>query len=53
MDYGFSKLKLRKIFAETVDGVKSVGLMRKLGMEPEEIQENPADLYVYTIVNHI
>lgn len=53
--YGFNELKLHKIFAEAVDGVKSVGLMKKLGMRLEGLQRsqtkdndgNWADLYLY------
>ena len=46
-----------KIFAETIDTVKSVGLMKKFGMQLEEIQRsqtkdndgNWADLYYYAL----
>ena len=37
IDYAFTERKAHKIFAETIDAVKSVGLMRKLGMQPEGI----------------
>ncbi len=55
MDYAFDKLDAHKIFAETIDGVKSVGLMKKLGMQLEGIQRSHvkdkdghwADLYLY------
>ena len=55
IDYAFQELKAHKIFAETIDKVKSVSLMKKLGMQPEGIQRsqtmdnhgNWADLYFY------
>lgn len=55
IDNAFEELKVHKIFAETTDAVKSVGLMKKLGMQPEGIQRsqtkdnhgNLADLYLY------
>ena len=53
IDYAFCELKARKIFAETIDGVKSVSLMKKLGMQLEGIEQTKdcegrrADLYVY------
>lgn len=55
IDYGFAEMGVHKIFAETIDPVKSVGLMKKLGMQPEGIQRsqtrdshgNWADLYFY------
>lgn len=55
IDYAFNELNAHKIFAETIDGVKSVGLMKKLGMQLEGIQRshtkdddgNWADLYLY------
>ena len=58
MDYAFGELKAHKIFAETVDAVKSVGLMQKLGMQPEGIQRsqtkdlhgNWVDLYFYGLL---
>lgn len=57
IDYGFRQLHLRKIVAETIDPVKSVGLMRKLGMSHEntlhshtkDLQGNWADVYWYGI----
>ena len=60
LTYGFGELKLHKVFAEAIDDVRSVGLMKKLGMELEGIQKsqtrdnqgNWADLYFYGIVNH-
>ena len=36
--YAFEGLGAHKVVAETVDPVKSVGLMRKLGMRPEGVQ---------------
>lgn len=55
IDYAFEKLNAHKIFAETIDHVKSVGLMNKLGMRLEGIQKsqtkdcngNWADIYLY------
>lgn len=51
--YAFNNLDAHKIFAEAIDSVKSVGLMKKLGMQLEGIQRshvkdndgNWADLY--------
>ncbi len=59
MDYAFDELKAHKIFAEAIDNVKSVSLMKKLGMELEGIQRsqskdnhgNWADLYFYGLQN--
>ena len=58
MEYGFSERNAHKIFAEAIDGVKSVGLMQKLGMRLEGVQReqtddnfgNWADLYLYGIL---
>ncbi len=58
IDYAFGELNAKKIFAETIDTVKSVGLMKKLGMQLENIQrdrttdnhDNPPDLYIYSIL---
>lgn len=55
IDYAFNELDAHKIFTETIDSVKSVGLMKKLGMQLERIQRsdtknndgNWADLYFY------
>jgi len=55
INYAFRELNAQKIFAETIDAVKSVGLMKKLGMQLESIQkqytkdthDNWADLYLY------
>ena len=51
---------IHKIFAEAIDGVKSVGLMKKLGMRLEGVQReqtddnfgNWADLYLYGILQN-
>ena len=59
MDYGFRELKLHKITAETIDPVKSVGLMKKLGMTHEgtfrghtrDSEGNWADVYWYAMLN--
>lgn len=58
-DYGFSELGLHKICAETIDSVKSVGLMEKLGMRHEgtfyshtrDLDGNWTDLYWYGILS--
>lgn len=58
VDYAFDKLGAHKLFAEAIDGVKSVGLMKKLGMQLEGIQRsqtrdnrgNWADLYFYGLL---
>lgn len=55
IDYAFAELKAHKIVAETIDTVKSVSLMQKLGMQFEGIRRsqtkdvhgNRADLYFY------
>ena len=57
-DYAFQPLLAHKLFAETVDAVKSIGLMRKLGMAPEGVQSQQtrdssgawADLYFYGLL---
>lgn len=57
IQYAFSSLPVRKICAETIDAVKSVGLMKKLGMRLEETQYGQAknvqgqrtDLYLYCL----
>lgn len=58
IDYAFNNMNVHKIFAEAIDGMKSVGLMKKLGMKLEGIQRsqtkdhfgNWADLYFYGIL---
>lgn len=40
IDYAFSELNAQKIFAETIDAKKSVGLMKKLGMQLEDIEHS-------------
>ena len=58
IDHAFSERKAHKVFAETIDSTKSVGLMQKLGMQPEGIQRrytrdnhgNWADLYLYGLL---
>ena len=58
INYAFDTLNAHKIFAETIDGEKSVNLMKKLGMKLEGIQRsqikdnsgNLADLYFYGIL---
>lgn len=57
IDHAFHELHAHKIFAETIDSVKSVGLMKKLGMQLEGIQRshtknhegNWTDLYLYGV----
>ena len=59
IDYAFDKMNAHKVFAETIDGIKSVELMKKLGMKPEGIQRsqtkddsgNWVDLYFYGILS--
>ncbi len=58
IDYAFRVRKAHKIFAETIDAVKSVGLMKKLGMRPEGVQQSQTrdnhgdwvDLYLYGLL---
>lgn len=55
INYAFNELDAHKIFAESIDSIKAVGLMKKLGMQLEGIQRshikdrdgNWADLYFY------
>lgn len=52
IDYAFHTMEVQKIFAETIDGVKAVGLMQKLGMQLDKIQhdhEHDRDWYIYGI----
>lgn len=59
IDNAFEEWKVHKIFAESIDAVKSVELMKKLGMQLEGIQRsqtrdnhgNWADLYFYGLLN--
>lgn len=59
LEYGFRELGLHKVCAETIDPVKSVGLMKKLGMVYEGTfhshTRNPAgqwcDVVWYAILN--
>lgn len=56
--YAFEELNAHKVFAEATDAVKSVGLMKKLGMVQEGVQRsqtrdnngNWADLYLYGLL---
>lgn len=58
IDFAFRELDAHKVFAETIDGVKSVGLMEKLGMTIEGIQRshtldnagNWADFHLYGLL---
>lgn len=52
IEYAFDILRAKKVFSETIDGVKSVALMEKLGTEREEVQPDPEhgwQWYVYAI----
>ena len=59
IDYAFDTMNARKVLAETIDVIKSVNLMKKLGMKPAGIQSSQtedafgkhADLYVYCILS--
>lgn len=59
IDYAFDKMNAHKVFAEAIDGIKSVNLMKKLGMRQEGIQRsqtkdnfgNWADIYFYGILS--
>ncbi|MGN1001136.1 MAG: GNAT family N-acetyltransferase [Oscillospiraceae bacterium] len=56
--HAFAEMDVQKIFAETIDPVKSVGLMEKLGMRLEGVQRRQTrndrgdltDLYLYGIL---
>lgn len=58
IEFAFRELGAHKVFAEATDGVKSVGLMKKLGMTLEGIQRSQtldnaghwADLYFYGLL---
>ena len=58
IQYGFRAMGLHKVVAETIDGVKSVRLMEKLGMKREGVQRsqtkdyagNWTDLYLYGLL---
>lgn len=58
IEYAFEKLNAHKIFAEATDAIKSVGLMKKLGMVQEGIQRSHTkdndgawqDLYFYGLL---
>ena len=59
IDYAFDKMNAHKVFAETIDGMKSVNLMKKLGMKPEGVQRSQAkdifgnwvDVYFYGLLS--
>ncbi len=56
MHYAFQSLGARRIVAETIDCVKSAGLMKKLGMrldgvQPVQAMGRPAELYCFGISN--
>ena len=56
--YAFETLAAHKLMAEAIDGIKSVGLMKKLGMRCEGIQRSHTrnnhgvwcDLYLYGLL---
>ena len=58
IDHAFDEMNAHKVFAETIDANKSVGLMKKLGMRLEGVQRsqtkdndgNWADLYFYGLL---
>ena len=58
IDYAFRELYAHKIMAEAIDAVKSVSLMKKLGMKQEGVQRSHtgdnaggwADLYLYGLL---
>ena len=58
LDEAFGPMQAHRVFAETTDGVKSVGLMRKLGLRPEGLQRSHtrepdgrwADMHLYGLV---
>lgn len=58
INYAFEELKAHKIFSETVDRERSVGLMEKLGLKREGVQRRHVrdrkgewrDLYLYGIL---
>lgn len=58
ISYAFRELNAHKIFAETIDAVKSTHLMEKLGMKAEGVQKSQtknnrgvwADLYFYGLL---
>ena len=58
IEYAFTHMNVHKVWAEAMDAVKSVGLMKKLGMKFEGIQRkhtldldgNWADLYYYGLL---
>lgn len=59
IDYAFDTMNAHKVFAETIDGMKSVNLMKKLGMKLEGVQRsqtkdnfgNWADVYFYGLLS--
>lgn len=59
IDYAFDTMNAYKVFAETIDGMKSVNLMKKLGMKLEGVQRsqtkdnfgNWADVYFYGLLS--
>lgn len=58
IDYAFEALNAHKIFAEAIDPIKSVDLMKKLGLKAEGVQRsqtkdphgNWTDLYFYGLL---
>ena len=60
MVYAFEHMGIHKIFAETIDPVRSAGLMKKLGMQLEGVQRMQTqniqgewtDLYLYGLLGN-
>lgn len=60
MVHAFEHMGIHKIFAETIDSVRSAGLMKKLGMQLEGVQRMQAknirgewtDLYLYGLLRN-
>ena len=58
IEYAFDELNAHKVMAEAIDGVKSVSLMKKLGMRQEGVQRSHTgdnkggwtDLYLYGLL---
>ena len=50
IEHAFSVLHARKVWAETADPVKSVGLMKKLGMQPMDTPpDGSPDMHFYSL----
>ena len=57
IDYGFRELSVKKFIAETTDPIRSVGLMKKLGMRREgsmittDSYGNTAEMFLYELTD--